>query len=230
MSTKQALERLAAADPALAATEEELALSRERSLAVRFADAEQLTVAGSVEQFHKQSSTRRIRRAAGVGLVAATVAVVAGVAVSGVFAPQTGQPQPAATSPVATSTPDPNELPPLPELTGRMPTFDHHIVTGGNGNKAAVANNPEADFHMDALNGGTLGLNSAGCLVSESSEDGLIFPRGTKITETGVVFPNGTILNIGEKFAFGGGGNQVDPGPCAPSGWAFLVQSWDPVR
>ncbi|HKU34439.1 MAG TPA: hypothetical protein VJP90_02715 [Paenarthrobacter sp.] len=230
MSTKHALKRLAAADPALAATEEELARSREKSLAVTFSDAEQLTVGGSVEHFRKQSTTRRFRLAVGVGLVAATAAVVAGVAVSGVFAPQPEPAAPVASEPVATSTPDANELPPLPELTGRMPTFDHHIVTGSGGHKAAVANDPPADLQMDALNSGTLGLNSAGCLVSESSEDGLIFPQGTKITETGVVFPNGTILNIGDKFAFGGGGNVVDPGPCAPSGWAFLVQSWDPIR
>ncbi|MFJ4169594.1 hypothetical protein ACIPY3_08800 [Paenarthrobacter sp. NPDC089714] len=230
MSTKHVLERLAAADPALDVTEDELARSREKSLAVRFSDAEQLTVTGSVEHFRRQSTTRRFRLAAGVGLVAATAAVVAGVAVSGVFAPQPEPAGPVASEPVATSTPDGDELPPLPELTGRMPTFDHHIVAGSNGNKAAVANDPEADLHMDAGNEGKLGLNSAGCLVSEGSDEGLIFPQGTQITDTGVVFPNGTVLNIGDGFAFGGGGGDVDPGPCAPSGWAFLVQNWDPVR
>ncbi|MFI2566599.1 hypothetical protein [Paenarthrobacter sp. NPDC018779] len=230
MSAKQALERLAAADPAFDVTEDELARSREKSLAVRFSDAEQLTVTGSVEDFRKQPTNRRFRLAAGVGLVAATAAVVAGVAVSGVFAPQPEEAAPVATQPVATSSPDSNELPPLPELTGRMPTFDHHIVTGSNGTKAAVANDPPADLHMQALNSGTLGLNSAGCLVSEGNEGALIFPQGTQITDTGVVFPNGTELKIGDAFAFGGGGGDVDPGPCAPSGWAFLVQNWDPVR
>lgn len=230
MSTKHALERLAAADPALAVTEDELARSREKSLAVRFSDAEQLTVAGSVEHFRKQSTTRRFRLAVGVGLVAAAAAVVAGVAVSGVFAPQPEPAAPVASEPVATSTPDANELPPLPELTGRMPTFDHHIVTGSGGHKAAVANDPPADLHMDALNSGTLGLNSSGCLVSEGNEGGLIFPQDTQITDTGVVFPNGTELKIGDAFSFGGGGGDVDSGPCAPSGWAFLVQNWDTVR
>ncbi|MFJ4029395.1 hypothetical protein ACIPWF_18165 [Paenarthrobacter sp. NPDC089989] len=228
MSNKHALKRLAAADPALAVTDDELARSREKSLAVRFSDAEQLTVAGSIEHFRRRSSTRRFRLAAGAGLVAAA-AVIAGVVAISVSGLPVDQASPAVTQP-APGSPAPESGGPLPEITGRMPTFDNHLVTGSNGNKAAVANDPAADFHMDAGNRGKLGLNSAGCFVSAGSEDALIFPQGTKITETGIVFPDGATLKIGDDFLFGGGGGNVDPGPCAPSGWAFLVQSWDPVR
>lgn len=228
MSIKQDLERLVAADPAMAVTEEELAKSRERSLAVIHSDVEQLTVGGSVEHFHKQSSPRRFRLMAGAGLVAVTAAAIAGVAVSGMFMTPAEQPAPAATQTAATE----ETGPPLPEITGRMPTFDNHIVTGGNGNKAAVANDPEADFHMDAGNPGKLGLNAAGCFVStypDGSEGGLIFPSGTRITDSGVVFPDGATLTIGDDFVFGGGSAEVEAGQCAPRGSAFLVQSWDSI-
>lgn len=229
MSTKRDLERLVAADPALAVTEGELAKSRERSLAVILSDAEQLTVGGSVEDFHRQSSSRRFRLVVGVGLVAATAAVIAGVAVSGVFVAAAEQPAPAVTHTVATE----ETGSPLPEITGRMPTFDNHIVTGGSGNKAAVANDPEADFHMDAANPGKLGINAAGCFVSiypDGSEGSLIFPSGTRIVDSGVVFPDGATLTIGDDFVFGGGSAEVDEGQCAPRGSAFLVQSWDSTR
>jgi hypothetical protein len=236
MSNKEtALERLDAADPALGLTEDELARSREKSLAVMHTDADQLTVGGSLGQFHQASSPRRFRVVAGVGLVAAAAAVVAGVAVSSVFAPAVEQAAPAATQPgIVQETGSASGPTPLPEITGlRMPTFDHHIVTGGNGNKAAVSNAPEADFHMDAMNGGKLGLNGAGCVVStapDGSEGGLIFPAGTEVTETGVVFPDGTALNIGDEFAFGGGlSNDPDRGECSPNGSPFLVQSWKPL-
>ncbi len=86
---------------------------------------------------------------------------------------------------------------------------------------------------MDAGSMGTLGLNAGGCLASiapDGTSEGLIFPFGTRVTETGVVFPDGKSLNIGDEFAFGGG---LSPGPdlgvCSPTGAAFLVQSWDPL-
>jgi len=75
-----ALERLTGADPGVAVTEEELARSREKSLAVRFTDSEQLVPGGSIDDFHQRRPRRRFRLAAGAGLAAA--AVLAGVFVA----------------------------------------------------------------------------------------------------------------------------------------------------
>ncbi|UXM91633.1 hypothetical protein [Paenarthrobacter sp. JL.01a] len=229
MSTKKSLDlqRLAAADPAGAVTEEELARSREKSLAVMSTDAVQLTVGGSNE--HRPVSRRRSRVVAGVAVAAA--AVVAGVVVPTLLPQPAQQPIPAATQPEQapdTSSPS-NE--PLPELTGRMPTFDAEIVTGGNGNKAAIAKDEPADLHMDALNVGTLGLNSGGCFAGvypDGHSGGLIFPHGTKVTGSGVVLPDGTPISIGQQFSFGGGlsPENTDVGECSPDGSPFLVQSW----
>lgn len=219
MNNKEALDRLSAADPALAVTEEDLARSREKSLAVVRTDAEQLIVGSSAP-----APPRRLRAAAGLGLVAAVAAaaVILGVAVS-------------TTPPQAVQQAAPGSSSPLPEITGvRMPTFDAGIVTGVNGNKAAVATDPEADVHMEALNTGTLGLNSGGCMARvdpDGSSSGLIFPRGTQVTGTGVVLPDGTVISIGQEFAFGGGSSpaNTDLGECAPTGTAFLVQNWGPL-
>ncbi len=217
MNNKEALDRLSAADPALAVTEEDLARSREKSLAVVRTDAEQLIVGSSAP-----APPRRLKVAAGLGLLAAAAAVIVGVAVSAALPQSVQQASPAGSSP-------------LPEITGvRMPTFDAGIVTGGNGNKAAVATDPQADFHMDALNAGTLGLNSGGCMARvdpDGSSSGLIFPRGTQVTGSGVVLPDGTVISLGQKFAFGGGisPESTDLGECAPTGAAFLVQNWGPL-
>ncbi|MFJ6535831.1 hypothetical protein ACIQH5_06335 [Paenarthrobacter sp. NPDC091711] len=227
------MDRLTAVDPALVITEDELARSREKTLAVMDTDAEQLAVGGSLEDSHQQRSRRRMRLAAGFGLVAAA-AVVAGVIVTtSLPADVVPETAPVATQPGIAPETGSSQQPPLPEITGRMPTFDNHIVTGGNGNKAAVADDPEADFHMDAADMGKLGLNSSGCFVNASAEgssNGLIFPAGTNVTETGVVFPDGKTLNIGDEFAFGGGlSPELEPSPCAVTGVAFLVQSWGPL-
>lgn len=216
MNSKETLARLSAADPALAVTEEDLARSRERSLAVMRTDAEQLAVGSSGEQ----SPPRRLRLVAGLGLVAVAAAVIVGVAVTETSSQVVQPAEPAVSSP-------------LPEVTGvRMPTFEARIVTGANGNKAAVATDPEAENQMDALNTGKLGLNGGGCIARvdpDGSSSGLIFPRGTLITGTGVVLPDGTAISLGQQFAFGGGNSpeNTELGECAPTGTAFLVQNWD---
>jgi hypothetical protein len=228
-------ERLIAADPASAVTEEELARSRGKSLAAMDTDAEHITVGGSVTDFHQHPPRRRVRLMAGFGLVAAAAAaVVAGAVVtSSMTTPPTEQAAPAVSQlDPAPETASPSGVP-LPEITGQMPTFEASIITGGNGNKAAVSIGKESDFHMDALNMGKLGLNSGGCfadVATDGSSSGLIFPFGTRVTETGVVFPDGTSLNIGDEFAFGGGLSPLhDVGGCSPTGSSFLVQSWDPL-
>ncbi len=227
---KSTMDRLTAADPALAVTQDDLARSREKSLAVMDTDAEHITVGGSVSDFHQQPARRRARLAAGFGLVAAAAAVVAGVVVtSSMTAPPTEQAAPAVT--LATES---SSFTPLPEITGQMPTFEANIITGGNGNKAAVSKGREADFHMDAGNSGRLGLNTGGCfadVATDGSSSGLIFPFGTRVTETGVVFPDGTPLNIGDEFVFGGGMSpEQELGDCSTTGSAFLVQSWDSLH
>lgn len=235
MKRKEAtrMECLIAADPALAVTEEELAGSRGKSLAAMDTDAEHITVGGSVTDFHQQPAKRRVRFRAGFVLAAAAAAVVAGVVVTtAISARPPEQAAPAVTQVDPTPETDSSSGLPLPEITGiQMPTFDAEIITGGNGNKAAVSIGRESDFHMDALNMGKLGLNTGGCfsdVATEGSAGGLIFPFGTRITETGVVFPDGKSLNIGDEFAFGGGlSPEREPGECSPTGAAFLVQSWD---
>ncbi|MDI2033772.1 hypothetical protein [Paenarthrobacter nitroguajacolicus] len=228
--TTPALERLAAADPGRAVTEDDLARSREKSLAVMHTDAVQLAVGGAVERFHRQPPTRRRRVFAAVGLVAAAAAVVAGVFAASLSSQQVQQPVPAATQPDVAQDSSSNQ--PLPEITGRMPTFDAEIVTGGNGNKAAVAKDEQADFHMDALNVGKLGLNSGQCMSGvypDGTSLGLIFPRGTQVTGTGVVLPDGTSISLGQEFSFGGGLSPegTDVGVCSSGGSPFLVQDWD---
>lgn len=222
-------ERLAATDPALAVSEEELARSREKSLAVVGTERSQPAVGGPIDAFNRRPR-KRSRPVAGFGLVGAVAAIAVGFFVAGSM----GFPMPEQATPAISQPATLESGAPLPEITGmRMPTFGNHIVTGSNGHKAAVANDPEADFHMDAANGGKLGLNGAGCIVGtypDGSEGALIFPAGTQVTGTGVILPDGTTITIGQDFAFGGGlsPTDVDPGECAPRGSAFLVQSWKP--
>lgn len=227
-------ERLIAADPALVVTESELARSREKSLAVLDTDAEHITVGGSVTDFHQHPAGRRGRLTAGFGLLAAAAAaVVAGVVVtSSMTTPPTDQAVPAATQPDAAEEPDSPGFTPLPEITGlKAATGNAIIVTGDNDHKAAVSTDEEVNVFMDALNSGKLGLNSRGCFANISVEDtsgGLIFPFGTRVTESGVVLPDGTLINIGDEFAFGGGSipGNTDLSECFPGGGAFLAQSW----
>ena len=234
MSNKEPfMGRLTAADPGLAVTEEDLARSREKSLAVMHSDAEQLAVGGSIEDFPKQPSRRRL--AAGFGLAAA--AVLAGVFVaSSLPSPPSEQTGPAAMQPAATPETDSSGTPRLPEILGaKAATGAAEIVTGGNGNKAAVSTDEGVNLIMDALNSGKLGLNSGGCFArisADGTSSGLIFPYGTQVTGSGVILPDGTHVDIGQDFAFGGGlsPGTKDLGVCSPTGEAFMVQSWDQLR
>ncbi|MDQ0102894.1 hypothetical protein J2T10_002547 [Paenarthrobacter nicotinovorans] len=226
-----AVERLTGADPGVAVTEEELARSREKSLAVRFTDSEQLVPGGSIDDFHQRRPRRRFRLAAGAGLAAA--AVLAGVFVaSSLCAPLNEQAGPAATPSAAAPETDSSASPSLPEIIGaKAATGAAEIVVGGNGNKAAVSTDQGVNVFMEALNSGRLGLNSGGCFAEirpDGTSTGLIFPFGTQVTGTGVILPDGTAVNVGEDFAFGGGlaPGTRDPGVCSPTGAAFLVQSW----
>ncbi|WGM20426.1 hypothetical protein QEH68_20820 [Paenarthrobacter sp. OM7] len=230
------LDRLTAADPALAVTEDELARSREMSLAVMATDAEQLAVGGSIGDSHQRPTGSRRRVMAGFGLLAAAAAVVVGVLVT--FSAPTEvvlQGAPAATQSGSAPQNDalnPPELSPLPEITGlKDATGNARIITGGNGKKAAVSTDEDVDVFMEALATGTLGLNSGGCIArigADGIADGLVFPFGTTLTESGVLLPDGTPVNIGDDLAFGGGltPGQVDLGECGRPGEAFLVQSW----
>ncbi|MET4541471.1 hypothetical protein ABIE37_003269 [Arthrobacter bambusae] len=224
------LDRLAAADPALTVTEDELARSREKSLAVMATDAEQLAVGGSIHDFHRRSAGRRGRLTAGFGLVAAAGLVGVFVA-SSMPPPVMEQAGPATTQSAAAPEADSSGPPPLPEITGAQPTYGAEIITGGNGKKVAVSTDKVFDFQMDALNAGKLGLNSGGCFAGigpNGTSEGLIFPHGTRVTDTGIVLPDGTAVNIGDDFAFGGGlsPGSGDLGECSPNGESFLVQSW----
>ncbi|MEO3941086.1 hypothetical protein V3C41_08410 [Paenarthrobacter nicotinovorans] len=233
------LDRLASADPALTVTEDELARSREKSLAVMRTDAEQLSVGGFVEDLHRRSPKgRRLRVLAGTGLAAAAAAVVVGVVLtSSMPAPPNEQAAPAATEPVTVQedASNPPGLSPLPEITGlKDATGNARIITGGNGNKAAVSTDEDVNVFMEALATGTLGLSSGGCIVSNPGDGkfhGLIFPFGTKVSDEGVVLPDGVTLNIGDDFAFGGGlsPGSGDLGACSATGEAFLVQNWDHI-
>ncbi|MFW0771726.1 hypothetical protein ACLRGI_00970 [Paenarthrobacter nitroguajacolicus] len=213
------VEQLTAADPALSVTEDDLARSREKSLAVLATDAEQLIVGGSVSDFHQQPAGRRARLTAGFGLLAAAAAaVIAGVVVtSSMTAPVTEQAAPAATQldPVP-DTGSPGGLPPL--LTGSpTPTAEADIVKGGAG-KLAVST-AEIDrlisegIHMrpDVLRILKLEADKSGCIGN-----GFLFPTGTKVSDTGLVMPDGTIFGIGDVISFGGFDvNSKDVGECA---------------
>ncbi|NQD89105.1 hypothetical protein HP499_15055 [Paenarthrobacter sp. CM16] len=227
------LDRLTAADPAMKVTEDELARSREKSLAVTATDAEQLSVGGSVENSHRRPPhVRRLRMLAGAGLAAAAAAVVVGVVLtSSMPAPPTEQAAPAATQP-GTVPEVGSSGPPLPPVfTAKGATGANEIVTGSNGRKAAVSTDQGVNLIMEALHMGTLGLSSGGCIVSNPGDGkfyGLIFPFGTKVSDEGVVLPDGVAFNIGDEFSFGGGGTPegLPPNECLPSGDGFLVQSW----
>ncbi|MGA8787729.1 MAG: hypothetical protein WB535_02145, partial [Paenarthrobacter sp.] len=175
------LDRLAAADPALTVTEDELARSREKSLAVIATDAEQLSVGGSVENFHRRPpNVRRLRVLAGAGLAAAAAAVVVGVvATSSTPAPPTEQAAPAATQPAIVPETD-SSNPSIPQdFTAKGATGANGIVIGSNGRKAAVSTDEGVNLIMEALHTGTLGLSSGGCIVSNPGGGkfyGLIFP------------------------------------------------------
>jgi len=230
---KSVVERLAAADPALTVTQEDLARSRRKSLAVMQTDAVQLAVGGSVEQFHRQPPVRRFRVIGGVGLVAAAAAVVVGVFASSLNPQQLQQPVPGATQSAVVPESDSSGPSQPPEIVGaKAATGAAEIVVGGNGNKAAVSTDEGVNVIMDALFTGTLGLNSGGCFAGihpDGTSGGLVFPFGTQVTATGVILPDGTPVNLGDSYAFGGGGSpgHVDLGECSPAGTPFLVQSWD---
>lgn len=215
---KSTMDRLTAADPASAVTEEELARSREKSLAVMDTDAEHITVGGSVADFHQQQSGRRVRLAAGFGLAAAA-AIVAGVVVtSAMTAPPTEQTAPAATRlGPAPETGSSSGLP-LPEITGSpTPTVEADIVAGGAGKLAASTTEIDGvisgGIYMrpDVLRILKLEADNKGCIGN-----GFLFPTGTKVTDTGLVLPDGTVFSTGDVISFGGlEVNSKDVGACA---------------
>ena len=215
---KSTMDRLTAADPASAVTEEELARSREKSLAVMDTDAEHITVGGSVTDFHQQPAGRRARLAAGFGLAAAA-AIVAGVVVtSAMTAPPTEQTAPAATRLDPAPETGSSSALPLPEITGSpTPTVEADIVTGGSG-KLAVSTT-EIDgvisegiyMRPDVLRILKLEADNKGCIGN-----GFLFPTGTKVTDTGLVLPDGTVFSTGDVISFGGlEVNSKDVGECA---------------
>ncbi|BCW65100.1 hypothetical protein [Arthrobacter sp. StoSoilB22] len=215
---KSTMDRLTAADPASAVTEEELARSREKSLAVMDTDAEHITVGGSVADFHQQHPGRRVRLAAGFGLAAAA-AIVAGVVVtSAMTAPPTEQTAPAATQLDPAPETGSSSALPLPEITGSpTPTVEADIVTGGSG-KLAVSTT-EIDgvisegiyMRPDVLRILKLEADNKGCIGN-----GFLFPTGTKVTDTGLVMPDGTVFSTGDVISFGGlEVNSKDVGECA---------------
>ncbi|MCM0616955.1 hypothetical protein MOD31_13035 [Paenarthrobacter sp. TYUT067] len=216
---KSTVDRLTAADPASAVTEEELARSREKSLAAMDTDAEHITVGGSVTDFHQQPAGRRARLAAGFGLVAAAAAVVAGVVVtSSMTAPHTEQAAPAATQlDPAPETGSSSGLP-LPEITGSpTPTVEADIVAGGAGKLAASTTEIDGvisgGIYMrpDVLRILKLEADNNGCIGN-----GFLFPTGTKVTDGGLVMPDGTVFSTGDVISFGGlEVNSKDVGACA---------------
>ncbi|MFH5878644.1 hypothetical protein [Arthrobacter sp. NA-172] len=79
-----AADRLAASDPALLITDEELIRSRQRSLSFMNSEATQIAVGGSVHDFHRAPAKRHWGRFAAAGL--ATAAVAASVLVASSWA------------------------------------------------------------------------------------------------------------------------------------------------
>ncbi|WP_458108114.1 hypothetical protein M1D51_00565 [Arthrobacter sp. R3-55] len=229
------LDRLTAADPAMRVTEDELARSREKSLAVTATDAEQLSVGGSVENSHRRPPhVRRLRMLAGAGLAAAAAAVVVGVVLtSSMPAPPTEQAAPAATQPGTVpeddSTSSPGGIPPL--ITGSpTPTVQADIVTGGSG-KVAVSTN-EIDGRIsegiyarpDVLRILKLEADKDGCIGN-----GLLFPTGTTVTDTGLMMPDGTLFRMGDVISFGGlDVESKDVGPCADGRQLVLMEDVRP--
>ncbi|KUM42027.1 hypothetical protein [Arthrobacter sp. EpRS71] len=216
---KSTMDRLTAADPASAVTEDELARSREKSLAVMDTDAEHITVGGSVADFQQQRSRRRMRLAAGFGLVAAAAAVVAGVVLtSSMTAPPTEQSAPAATQlDPAPETGSSSGLP-LPEITGSpTPTVEADIVAGSAGKLAASTTEIDGvisgGIYMrpDVLRTLKLEADNNGCIAN-----GFLFPTGTKVTDAGLVMSDGTVFRMGDVISFGGlEVNSKDVGECA---------------
>jgi hypothetical protein len=80
---KSVIRGLKEADPALTITDDELARSRARSLAVMDTDVTHIAVGGSIERFHTRPARRHWGRVAGFGLTAAAAAAaVVGVVVA----------------------------------------------------------------------------------------------------------------------------------------------------
>ncbi len=225
------LDRLAAADPALTVTEDELARSREKSLAVMATDAEQLAVGGSIHDFHRRSGGRPMPLLARYGLAAAAAAVVVGVFVT--FSAPTGvvlQGAPAATQlDEASHTVSPGELPPL--ITGSpTPTVEAVIVTGGAGKLAASTTEIDRliseGIHMrpDVLRILKLEADKDGCIGN-----GLLFPTGTTVTDTGLMMPDGTLFRMGDVISFGGlDVESRDVGQCADGRQLVLMEDVRP--
>ncbi|MFK0041494.1 hypothetical protein ACIQTW_16815 [Paenarthrobacter sp. NPDC090517] len=222
MKRKEAtgMERLIAADPALAVTEEELAGSRGKSLSVVDTYAEQLSVGGSIEDLHRRPNRRSRRVMIGAGALAAAAVVVGVVLTSSMQAPFTEQAAPIAMQPDLAphndSTSSPNGLPPL-LLGSPTPTVEADIVTG-NAGKLAVSTT-EIDhriaegIHMrpDVLRILKLEADKSGCIGN-----GFLFPTGTKVTDSGLVMPDGTSFSIGDVISFGGFDvDSRDVGKCA---------------
>ncbi|MGP0222169.1 hypothetical protein [Paenarthrobacter sp. NCHU4564] len=213
MSSKKmsALDRLTAADPAMLVTEEDLVRSRRKSLAVMHSDADQLTVNASGADLHHRPSSRRFRVTAGIGLVAATAAVFAGVVMSAVPAPLAGVPAPGvaetpATEPGIAPETGSTDLPPMPVVTpAPLPTVEAGIVTGRAGTVAVST--PDIDRQMtegiqmrpDVLRHLKLGADQNGCIGQ-----GFLFPTGTKVSDKGLVMPDGKSFSMGDVIQFGG--------------------------
>jgi hypothetical protein len=98
---KSIIRGLKATDPALTITEEELARSRARSLAVMDTDVTHIAVGGSIERFHARPARRHWARMAGLGLTVAAAAALVGVVVASSMPLVTTEPAPPAASQAA---------------------------------------------------------------------------------------------------------------------------------
>ncbi|QSZ50718.1 hypothetical protein [Arthrobacter sp. D5-1] len=229
------LDRLTAADPALAVTEDELARSREMSLAVMATDAEQLAVGGSIGDSHQRPVRRPLPVLARYGLAAAAAAVMMGVVVTASLPTNTLlEDVPVGTQPAAephNSASNPPGVSPLPEITGSpTPTVEPEIVTGGAGKLAAsttgIDNLIAGGIYMrpDVLRTEKLEADQNGCIGN-----GLLFPTGTKVTDAGLLMPDGAFFSIGDVISYGGlEVNSKDVGACADGRPLIFVEDVRP--
>ncbi|WP_346959226.1 LysM domain-containing protein [uncultured Arthrobacter sp.] len=152
---KTAADLLSAADPALAITEEELILSRQRSLSFMNSDVTQIAVGGSVDDFHRVPAKRHWGRFAAAGLAVAAVAACIVIVSNPGTRPDITAAAPTAAEATATATPAGTGTSSLagPIVTDSFGNADYYTTVSGDTSAGVAASFGITEEKLAEFNG-----------------------------------------------------------------------------
>ena len=152
---KTAADLLSAADPALTITEEELILSRQRSLSFMNSDVTQIAVGGSVDDFHRVPPKRHWGRFAAAGLAVAAVAACIVIVSNPGTSPDITAAAPTTAEATATATPAGTGTSSLagPIVTDSFGNVDYYTTVAGETPAAVAASFGISEAKLAEFNG-----------------------------------------------------------------------------